>query len=348
MEEVAVRKENHVLRSVTAIMLFLIAFAHFNINYGYGYGYSQEYGDFIQLLVGFGRFTIPVFFMISGYYCFSKDGHSENNLGKKAIHILYLIILLKVSYLILTLIAYGLGDVSMDYVIKSFVVYEFSSTCHIWFLYALILIYVFFWALHRFKVEFRRIFWIAWIPLILTFIFAEIIPLFGTPIIANDVDYRHISDMIYPFLGITFFIFGYWLHQNKEKLDVDVSFITLVVFIVFGTISAIIETHFLPERTLYFGTLLQATGLFMITFRFAEDQLRFKHLEFIGKNLMPYFYVYMMAPIFVCGEMLRQYMDPLTFYVISPIVCVIVTLIIAALVYCLIQYLVNRKKKAVA
>jgi len=341
------KKENYTLRSATAIMLFLIGYAHFFITYTYGYEYSQEFGDFIELLVGFGRFTIPIFFMISGYFLYSKDGHTENRLGQKVLHIVYLIILLKVSYLVLVGAACLGGAVTTEYLINSFVTCEMNSTVHIWFLYALLLMYVFFWLLHRYNIDFRRVYWFAWVPLILTLIFGNIMPLCVSP---EDATFfrESFSDNLYPFLGYTFFVFGYYLHQNKERFDKEFSMLTLVIFMAVGTVMAIVECRYNMQRTLYFGTLLQIIGLFLITFRFGEDQLRCRPLEYIGRNLMPFFYVFMMAPIFICGTYLRGNISNFDYYVTCPIVCVIATTLIAFAAYKILEFALkkNGERKA--
>lgn len=344
-----VKKENHTLRSVTAIMLFLIAYFHFFITYGnYGYDYSQELGDFVEELVGFGRFTIPIFFMISGYFLYSEDGHSEARLGKKALHILYLIILLKVSYLILVGVACMQGEVTTEYLINSFLICEMNSTVHVWFLYALFLMYAFFWLLYRYHIDFRKVYWIGWIPLVVTLFFGNIVPLFTSIEDATHIR-ETVSDNMYPFLGYTFFVFGYYLHQNKEKIDAQFSTLVLVIFMVVGTFMALTEAHYIPQRTLYFGTLLQIIGLFLITFRFGEDELRCRPLEYIGKNLMPFFYVYMMAPIFIAGTYFYGNISDFDFYIIAPIVCVFATLVISFIAYKVLEFaLKSRAKKKAA
>lgn len=348
MEDIE-KRENYVLRSVAAIMLFLVGFFHFYITNDYGYPYSKELGDFAELIVGFGRFTIPMFFMISGYFLYSKDGHSEARLGKKALHILYLIILLKVSYFILVGVAYlqGTEGITLEYLINSVLICEWRCTVHIWFLYALFMMYAFFWLLKRFNIPFRKIYWIGWIPLIIDLFFGNIYPMF-----TSDVDAIHmrelISDSMYPFLGYTFFVFGYYLHENKEKMDRIFSTEVLVIFIIMGTIIALTETHFLPQRTMYFGTLFQIVGLFLITFRFTEDELRCRPLEYIGRNLMPFFYVYMMVPIFISYYYLKPSLTPFEYYIICPIVCVFVTLIISFVAYKILELALKKfgKKKA--
>lgn len=339
------KRENYVLRSVAAIMLFLVGFFHFYITNDYGYPYSQELGDFAELIVGFGRFTIPMFFMISGYFLYSKDGHSEARLGQKALHILYLIIFLKVTYLILVGVAYlqGTEGITLEYLINSFVICEWRCTVHIWFLYALFLMYAFFWLLKRFNIPFRKIYWIGWIPLIIDLAMGNIYPMF-----VSDVDATHmrelISDSMYPFLGYTFFVFGYYLHENKEKTDRIFSTEVLVIFMIFGTISALIETHYLPQRTMYFGTLLQIMGLFLITFRFAEDELRFPKLEYIGRNLMPFFYTFMMVPVFISYYYLKSSLTPFEYYIICPIGCVIFTLVLSFVTYKILELIVKKSK----
>ena len=160
MSQESVRKENHALRTITAVMMMFIALAHY---------YSQyTIGDFKILgwhLMSMGRFVIPVFVLLSGYFCFSKDGHAEASIKKKTIHILILIAIFKGFYLIFSTILCIGGIVTPDYVLNEFLIVspKFTFDCYggtvdimttqpIWFVYSLFLIYGLFFLLYKYKV----------------------------------------------------------------------------------------------------------------------------------------------------------------------------------------------------
>ena len=63
MAETTVRKENHALRSVTAVLMLFIAIVHYDSCMTI-LGFSVH-----NIVKNIGRFAIPVFVLISGYYC---------------------------------------------------------------------------------------------------------------------------------------------------------------------------------------------------------------------------------------------------------------------------------------
>lgn len=328
------KKEVHFLRVLCAIILLFITYTHYYVPY--------EYND---IIFGVGRFAIPVFFMISGYFSYSKDGHSEKSLGRKTLHILYLLIFLKVLYLVLDVIYYSAGVIDLDYLINSFFLWT-DSTSHAWFLYSLVLVYVFWWLLYRYKVDFQKTYPLVFIILFLDILFAEILPMMGVGYI-GDVTTVKIGETIYPFIGLPFFIIGYYLHRNKEKVDAKLSAKTLGVLIIIGVLLSLPETLAVPTSNLYIGSIILGISAFLICFWVPEDRLRSKFFEFMGRSLMPWLYVFYPGVIFFLKNVaLKPWADIEWFYYgLGPFIAVAMNIVLAYLMYLLLKKVKGNKKK---
>ena len=356
MTQETVKRENHALRTVTAVMMFFIALTHY---------YSQfEYCDLTVLgrhLMDSGRFVIPVFAMISGYFCFSNDGHAEANIGKKMVHILFLIVIYKLFYLILSTIFCIGGAVSIDYVITEFLVlspsYGFDgyggtvwimTTQPIWFIYSLFLIYGLFYLLHHFDIDFKWT-WIIAIPLLVVgVLMVDILPLIGiTEIGGVGVD-APIGATLYPFLLLPFFVMGYYLHKYKGWIDERLSNRTIWIMIVGGMAFMFLEMYLRPDHSqssIYIGTFVFAIAVFIGSFRVPEDRGRCPVLEYIGKYLTIWMYVFFAGANFIVRYFLQPYADnELICEVLGPFIALALDIAMAFGFHLLLKQLSERKK----
>jgi len=292
---VAEKKENYFLRTFCVLIIFAIIFVHYEPCY-------QLFGmNAYEFVEGVGRFAMPVFFMISGYYLYSADGHSEKNLKKKTLRILFLLVFMKVLYFILDLIYYGCGVIDMDELVSGVTTMNWSSK-HIWFVYFLFFTYVLHWALYRFHINFKYSMIFGTICLAILIFTADVCAWAGISDIAGIGTYN-IGQVFYCFEGFFFFPLGYYLHKYKERTDGWNTW-TLAAITLFGAALSVWEVlNFEPitgvtYSSLYFGSVLVAIPLFMLTFRIPENRLRCRPLEFMGRNALPWMYAFYMAIMF--------------------------------------------------
>ena len=357
-----VRKDNHALRTVTAVMMFFIAFTHY---------YSQfEFCDMKVLglhLMSAGRFVIPVFAMISGYFCYSKDGHAEASIRKKMVHILFLIVIYKLFYLMLSTIFCIAGVVSFDYVITEFLVLSpsFTFDCYggtvsimttqpIWFIYSLFLIYGLFFVLYHFKVDFKWS-WLLALPVLIVAVFmVDLLPMFGiTEIGGVDVD-EDIGGTLYPFIVLPFFVIGYYLHKHKDWTDANLSNGMIWSAIVSGFLLFALEFYLRPDHyqsSIYIGMFIFALAVFIGSFRVPEDRGRCGILEYIGKYLTMWMYVFFAGTNFIIRYLFQPFADSeFVCEVLGPIVALILDIALAFGFHMLLKCMSSKKagKTAVA
>ena len=317
MAETVVRKENHALRSVTAVLMLFIAIVHYD-------SFMEIDGASVHLIVkNIGRFAIPVFFLISGYYCYSKDGHAESNIKKKAKHIFYLIVYYKVFYLIFSGAFCIAGVITPGDVLHEFLTFTpeitvdtyagphaMSYTQSLWFLYALLLMYIFWFLLYHFKIDFKWSWLLAGPVLIACLLMGEFLPMAGV----NEINGVNVIDIIahnmYPLVAIPFFVIGYFLHKHKEWFDRSFTNKDIWLILFVGAALMCVEATIVwNSKTIYFGSLVVAVFLFYATFRVPEDRGRIPFLEYMGRCMTPWMYVYFGATTFLIRFWMQPYCD---------------------------------------
>ena len=361
MTESVVKKENHALRSVTAVMMLFIAIVHYDSCMEI-LGYSVH-----NIVKNIGRFVIPVFFLISGYYCYSKDGHSEANIKRKAMHIVYLIIFYKIFYLIFTGSFCVAGIITWENLLYEFLVltpavyvktynergpgmdnmHDMSYTQSIWFLYALLLMYVFWYLLYRYKIDFKKAWYLALPVLIVCLVIGEYLPLCGVYWIGGVNIIDRIASTMYPLLAIPFFVMGYFLHKHKDWFDERFSNRDVWLILFFGTVLMCLEAAAMPEsKIIYTGSVIVAVFVFMATFRVPEDRGRIPVLEYMGKYMTPWMYVYFGATTFLVRYLMQPMCeDYFICEVLGPILGLLLD-VVMAYITSLVILRMNRKKSA--
>ena len=139
---------------------------------------------------------------------------------------LKLILALKIIYLIIDLILLkngilGIGDVAYNFAISS------NYNQHVWFLYALLALYIFCYIAAKHDFDIGRVFNTVIVILAIDLIFSELMPLCG-------LDTMQIGSKIYPFIGLSFFIMGYLIHKNKEHIGSISTNKLLAIFLMGG------------------------------------------------------------------------------------------------------------------
>ncbi len=115
---------------------------------------------------------------------------------------------------------------------------------------------------------------------------------------------------MYPFVAIPFFITGYFLHKHKEWFDRTFSNRAIWLILLLSTVIMCIEASIVwNSKIIYAGSYVVAVFLFMATFRVPEDRGRIPVLEYMGKYMTPWMYVYFGAITFLIRFWMQPYCD---------------------------------------
>lgn len=283
------------------------------------------------------RFCVPLFFMVSGYFCFKPEfilngNYTSLNINKKVIHVLIITINACVFYTLFMLLMSHVG-LSVDWTtsklkLASWVLLNCPGWAGVpsqyWFLFALLYTYMFYGILMRLR-WLKQSYWLAGAMFVVYVVLAQGMHLAGF----------HIPNMIYRnwlVEGFAFFMLGHWIHHYQDKLRVNNKILLLIVFV--STLLCLVERNFMGRD---FGVNIVTIPQVFCLFLYAVNNpnLHKGPIQEIGKRYS--MFVYIIHPAVWHGlELVYAKVglseNILALYVM-PIIVVILTLIASHIVY---------------
>ena len=218
------------------------------------------------------RFAVPVFFMVSGYFCFRGDDTEFVRTGKKVRHVLKLMLVAFPVCCLWELIQNHIDGasqkewlealVSGEHV-RQFLLYNNSSQVkwHLWFLPALLYCYLLFALAARFRIC-KQAYVLIPVLLLIHFGMEE----FST-FLFPEKHFRVMQFRNYLFTGFPFFMLGHLIHRHQEKLEAwfaGKKVLLLYGMVAGGVIVSLLEYRYFGKQELFMGSVLMAVGLFLI------------------------------------------------------------------------------------
>ena len=268
------------------------------------------------------KFAIPIFFMISGYYCYTK----ENKILKKSLKIFRLLIFSELLYFLLYLIenkfkfpTYTLSEL----ITKIFFGTFFNGT--LWFLYALFYGYISLYFLNKIKkIENQK--YLIYISMFIL-IFGNLVRL----IIVNYY-FKYDASIHRNFIlcGLPFILIGYFIHLNENKIQISNKKLILLSIIgcAFMTIEWIVTRTYLD---IYLGNIISSISIFIFCLKNPKYNPS-NIITYIGEKLFTYVYIFQVAIIAVINKLINQ-IDNFIFLMISPVIVVFFTIFISYIFY---------------
>lgn len=276
---------NHTLDMVKAICAYAVVLLHIH--------FPGTAGNVANVLA---RFAVPVFFMVSGYFCYRGDDTEFNRTGKKIWHVLTLILAAFPICALWDLLQNEInGDSQRKWLeslvsgehIRQFLLYNNSSQVkwHLWFLPALLYCYLLFALVSRFRL-YRVAYVLIPVLLLVHFGMEEFAPYLGE-------HFRVMQFRNYLFTGFPFFMAGHLIHRYQEKLEQvfegkRARFLDGMV--VAGGALSLVEYRYFEKQELFLGSVCMAFGLFLL----AIIKKDLKTPEFLGVVGQKYaFFIYL-------------------------------------------------------
>lgn len=309
------KSQNELLNAVKGVACVCVVFLHCE--------FPGVLGILVQTV---SRFSVPFFFMISGYYCFYATGITPGSKMKaKLKHIAVICINSTIFYLIAAYVSGkqmtigGMGGVNWI---------VFNSPCivvgQLWFLFALLYDYLLYAVINKYKVHHMAL---CFVPMLFLayFVMAQGLYLMGVSV--PNMYYRN-----WLIEGFAFFMMGYWIHKNSEKLKIRNSILILILIV--STIACVVERYYMGrDFGVNFFSIPQVFALFLL----ATNNTRKKEsmLSVLGKRYS--MYVYILHP-FVWNVIKLFYSkikwdDSVYGAYAMPILVVIATIILSHFVY---------------
>lgn len=217
------------------------------------------------------RFAIPLFFMVSGYFCDTSDRDKlEKRLPAKCKHILGISVIGCVYYFIFNVMIAVFGDShgSVEDVVErvtsvfepqkllEWVVFNQDPFINImWFTFALLYCYFLLWVINHFD-WYKKIFWCILFLLGVHMILGNVLILFGIEV--SKLYYRN-----FLLFGLPFLLLGVWLRRNQVRVLEKISTGTTIILMAAGPLLSIAEWFVFGRRELFFGSILFVIGAFV-------------------------------------------------------------------------------------
>lgn len=244
------------------------------------------------------RFAVPLFFMVSGYFCYSEDREVvEKKLPGKTKRIFWINLIGCVYYFLFQMAIALLGDShgSFSDVVErikilfnkttmiEWIVFNQDPFVHImWFTSALLYCYLIFWVINHFNL-YRVFYGLIPVFLVIHLILGNILILFGVEIV--KCYYRN-----FLLFGMPFFMLGNWLHKYKDCILGKFTVRKCQLILCVGLVLGVGEWFLLGRREMYLGSLLEVISIFLLTL-YQPEKKKNSFITKIGTEYSLFVYV---------------------------------------------------------
>lgn len=276
---------NHGLDAAKAVAAYFVILLHIR--------FPGRTGEILNVLA---RFAVPFFFMVSGYFCYSRNGNMLSRMPGKIMHVLSLIAVSYPFYFVWQCMqrtiegkdveAWASGLLEQEHILD-FLKYNYSLVkYHLWFLPALLYCYLLFAAvekLHLHKAAYLLI------PVLLVLLFrmeAANITAKGT--------YRPRVYRNYLYTGFPFFMLGHLIHRMEPAWKKRMSVWVPGELIILGAGMSIAEYWRAGVQELFVGSVFLAAGIFLASVKNPGKEVP-KWLAEIGRRDAFFIYLFHLA-----------------------------------------------------
>ena len=253
---------NHTLDVIKLIASYMVVFIHI-LFYG-------KVGIAVDALA---RFAVPLFFLVSGYYSYKLP---PEKIKRRIVHLITLLafsVLVYTGYNVLCLLLEqdipGIGAYFSRYenpkTIKKLLLFNIPvHTEHLWYLYAIIYVYLAFYISSILHIPDSLILAVSVILLMLHLFLGECLSFLGI-----DVPAHFVRNFL--LMGIPFFGLGLFTKKHQQKL-LKIPDWLLVFFAVLGVLETVISRFSFVENEIYVGTLFLLFSLTVLFIKYPNSK----------------------------------------------------------------------------
>ena len=288
--------------------------------------FPGEAGIIVQAI---SRFSVPFFFMVSGYFCFYPGKYDSTIIQRKTAHITRIVLWASLFYVLFAFVLKS-AFVITRYEMWAFGVFNqpFIIVGQLWFLFALLYDYFAFGII--WKADKIKFFYSISAALIVVYIcMAQGAHLCGIKV--PNMYYRN-----WLIEGLPFFFAGHWIHANQDKIRVSDKMLILVILV--STLLCLVERKIMGrDFGLNIMTFPQVFAMFIYAVRYPDRHRGV--IQEIGKRYS--MWVYILHP-FVFRSMDKFYHHWAVDTVVlvqwfRPIVTIVITLILSSICYAVLH-----------
>ena len=235
------------------IASFFVVFIHCNF-----------YGNIGIVVKAIARFAVPFFFLCSGYFLYGSD-------CKKVLMKLSRIVRLYCSSILLFALfrfccfvyeiglsgaIHQFGNLFSRSAVVKWVVFNVNIfSTHLWYLDAIIYVYVIHWSIQRFRISEKFMFVSSFALLGLHLLIWQIIITRNSSLAENTFLVRNFLFCGYPFVGI-----GMYICKYRKKIP-QLSFLIMMCIIVLGEVETILSRYLIGNKSVPAGAIVIAVTM---------------------------------------------------------------------------------------
>lgn len=295
------------------------------------------YGEFGEIVDALARFAVPLFFLVSGFFSYNI---SPEKIKKRIKHIAFLFVVSTSLYTVANVVGFlfagdtaGIVTYFREWIhpitfIKLIGVNVPASSSHLWYLSAMIYVYLIFW-LATVRCFNKKVSVTVSLSLLgLHIILGEVLSAFG--IVLPNIVVRN-----FLLMGIPFFVLGLLAKKYEDKLR-NVPWYVSVTAAVAGIAETVVSRHFFGKNEIHIGSLLILFA--MVTVFIKRADVRYPSFLNGWTACSTYIYILhkMLSPVLmvVYGLFHLDIGSSVTLTNIHPIIVCIVSTVFA---YCITQ-----------
>ena len=213
------------------------------------------YGKLGVTVDALARFAVPFFFLVSGYYSYQITTLKIKKRIKNILSLFAFSAVCCTAFEIIRLLKYntdGLVTLINKFTKVStyvdLIVFNVPvSSGHLWYLLAVLYVYIIFYFVTKFQIKEKIIFTVSLLLLLLHIFLGEGLSIFGTTLPMHFV--RNFALM-----GIPFFALGLFVKKHEEKLRGVPNYLIYLLLII-GAFESVFSRFFFGANELYVGSL---------------------------------------------------------------------------------------------
>ena len=232
------------------------------------------YGQVGTLFDALARFAVPLFFTVSGFYSYDV---TEKQIKRRIVHIFRLLLLAVAAYTLWNVLLYviawdiqGLvqyfsGYSNLERLAKLFLLNVSLCSVHLWYLYAILYVYICYLFVLVFKINKKIVFLVSLLLLVIHILLGE-----GLAICKVIVPITLVRN--FALMGIPFFGLGLLANRYRYKLC-NISNGIIIISLLIGMVETALSRYFFGKNELYIGSVFVLFSLVVIFVKYPHMAL---------------------------------------------------------------------------
>ena len=256
------------------------------------------YGRLGPIMETCARFAVPFFFLVSGFHSYEITCDKIKKRIRNILTLLILSVVCCTAFKVFTLLSKGnMADVTsylsnyLDLVVLAkLLMFNITiSSVHLWYLFAVLYVYVIFFFVTKLRISDKIIFIMSFCLLFLHILLGEGLSILGIelpkPIVRNFL-----------VMGIPFFGLGLFVKKYEHKFHMIPNYV-IFVSIIIGIIDSILSRYFFGQNELYIGSLLVLFAVVCVFVKYSDIQYPLFLIALEGCSTYIYIFHIMIADL---------------------------------------------------